>query len=57
MAEIVITRALLPTKGRCIAPIGAIGGEAELTFSLSSATLVSVDRPFAPNYVRGTGAA
>ena len=57
MAGIAITRELMPTKGRYVALIDRVEGEAELTFSYSSATLVSAYRIFASDYVDGTDAA
>ena len=57
MAEIAITRELMPTKGRYVALIDGVQGEAELTFSHSSATLVSANLIFASDYVGRTGAA
>ena len=57
MAGIAITRELMPTKGRYVALIDRVEGEAELTFSYSNATLVSAYRIFASDYVGGTDAA
>ena len=57
MAEIAITRELMPTKGRYVAHIDGVEGEAELTFSRSSATLVSAYHAFATDCVNRTGAA
>jgi len=57
MSDIKITRELTPTKGRYVGIIPGIEGEAELTFSRASETLVIADHTSAPNSVRGKGAA
>ena len=57
MAEIEFTRELMPTNSRYVAHIDGVEGEAELTFSRSSATLVSADQTFALDFIRGIGAA
>ena len=57
MADITITRELTPTKGRYIATMPGVAGEAELTFSRASPTLVIADHTSAPNSMRGTGVA
>ena len=57
MAEVTITRELTETKGRYVGRIDGIDGEAELTFSRASPTLVIADHTLAPDSMRGMGAA
>ncbi len=57
MADIEIKRELTPTKGRYVGRIEGIEGEAELTFSRAGDTLVIADHTFAPDSMRGKGAA
>ncbi len=57
MTEIAISRDLTPTKGRYAARIAGVDGEAELTFSRTSPTLVTADHTFAPDSMRGKGVA
>jgi len=57
MAEIEITRELTPTKGRYVATIAGVEGEAELTLSRASPVLVIADHTFAPDSMRGMGVA
>lgn len=57
MTEISISRELMPTKGRYAARIEGVEGEAELTFSRTSPTLVIADHTFAPDSMRGKGVA
>jgi len=44
-------------KGRFVARITGVDGEGELTISKTSDVLVIADRTFAPDTLRGTGAA
>ncbi len=57
MAEVTITRELTPTKGRYAGRIAGIEGEAELTLSRAGDKLVIADHTFAPDSMRGMGAA
>jgi predicted GNAT family acetyltransferase len=57
MADIQITRELTETKGRYVGRIDGVEGEAELTFSRTSPTLIIADHTFAPDSMRGMGAA
>ena len=57
MPDIRIERELTPTKGRYVGRMDGIDGEAELTFSRTSPTLVIADHTFAPDSMRGMGAA
>ena len=57
MANIRIVRELTPAKGRYIGRIDGVEGEAELTFSRASPTLVIADHTGAPDSMRGMGAA
>ena len=57
MAEIAIAKEMTPTKGRYVARIDRVEGEAELTFSRTGPTLVIADHTFAPDSMRGIGAA
>ena len=50
-----ITREDTPTKGRYVARVAGREGEAELTFSKASATLVIADHTGVPDSLRGTG--
>lgn len=44
-------------KGRFVAHVTGVDGEGELTISKASDVLVIADRTFAPDTLRGTGAA
>ena len=57
MADIRIVRELTLAKGRYIGRIDGVEGEAELTFSRASPTLVIADHTGAPDSMRGMGAA
>ena len=57
MAEIIIAKEMTPTNGRYVARIDGVEGEAELTFSRTSPTLVIADHTFAPDSMRGMGVA
>src|SRR5262245_29559084 len=57
MADIVIEREMTPTKGRYVGHIDGIEGEAELTFSRASPSLIIADHTFAPDSMRGMGVA
>jgi predicted GNAT family acetyltransferase len=57
MTDIKIERELTPTKGRYVATIDGVEGEAELTFSRASPVLVIADHTLAPDSMRGMGAA
>ena len=57
MSDIEIMRELTPTKGRYVGTIVGVEGEAELTFSRAGGTLVIADHTFAPDSMRGKGAA
>lgn len=50
-------RELTATKGRYVGRIAGVPGEAELTFSRANPTLVIADHTFAPDSMRGMGAA
>ncbi len=54
MAEHLITREVSGHKGRYV--IRANGEEAELTYSITTPTLVIADHTFVPDSFRGTGA-
>lgn len=54
MAEHVITREDHGSKGRYV--IRKDGAEAELTYSVTSPTLIIADHTFVPDAFRGTGA-
>lgn len=43
--------------GRYVARIAGIDGEAEITFTVRSPSLISADHTLAPDSMRGTGAA
>lgn len=53
MSEIIITREDQPTRGRYVARIPGIEGEAELTFSRTSPTLIIADHTGVPDAFRG----
>lgn len=57
MAEAEITRELAATSGRYVGRVAGVAGEAELAITRASPTLVSADRTFAPDAMRGTGVA
>jgi predicted GNAT family acetyltransferase len=57
MATIDITHETGASKGRYVGRITGVEGEAELTYSRASPTLVVADHTFAPDIMRGTGAA
>jgi predicted GNAT family acetyltransferase len=57
MPSIKIDRELTASKGRYVGRIDGLEGEAELTFSRASPKLVIADHTFAPESMRGTGAA
>lgn len=57
MSNIQIERHDTDTKGRYVATIGGVEGEAELTFSKASDTLIIVDHTGVPDSMRGMGAA
>ncbi|MFM9939028.1 MAG: GNAT family N-acetyltransferase [Hyphomicrobiaceae bacterium] len=57
MSDITITREMTATKGRYVGRIEGVEGEAELTFSRAGETLVIADHTFAPDSMRGKGAA
>jgi predicted GNAT family acetyltransferase len=57
MPDIEITREMQPTRGRYVGRIEGVEGEAELTFSRTSPTLIIADHTFAPDSMRGMGAA
>jgi predicted GNAT family acetyltransferase len=57
MANIDIQREMAPTRGRYVARIEGVEGEAELTFSRTSPTLIIADHTGAPDSMRGMGAA
>lgn len=58
MAEIEITRERRDDRhGRYVARIAGIEGEAEITFTVRGADLISADHTGAPESMRGTGAA
>lgn len=48
---------LSPSKGRYVARIDGIDGEAELTYSRVNEHLIIADHTFAPDTMRGTGVA
>ncbi len=55
MAEPKITREDRETRGRYVARVDGIDGEAELTFSRSSPTLIIADHTEVPDAFRGQG--
>jgi predicted GNAT family acetyltransferase len=55
MADVKITREEGPTKGRYVARVDGIDGEAELTYSRSSPTLIIADHTGVPDAFRGQG--
>lgn len=57
MTEITITRETTASKGRYIGRIVGVDGEAELTISRASPTLVIADHTDAPDSMRGMGVA
>ena len=57
MAEISIAREVGPGKGRYAGRIAGVEGEAELTYVQAGPTHVIADHTFAPDSMRGTGAA
>jgi predicted GNAT family acetyltransferase len=57
MPELRIEREEAGAKGRYIARIDGIEGEAELTFTRRGPKLISADHTGAPGSMRGTGAA
>jgi predicted GNAT family acetyltransferase len=57
MPGITITRELTPTKGRYVGTVAGVAGEAQLTFSRTSPTLIIADHTEAPASMRGMGAA
>lgn len=57
MADITIERELKETKGRYVARIPGVEGEAELTFSRAGPHLIIADHTGAPDSMRGMGAA
>jgi uncharacterized protein len=57
MHEVTITRQDDGRKGRYVARIDGIEGEAEITFTRLGPNLVSADHTGAPGRMKGTGAA
>lgn len=57
MASVSIRKELSPKGGRYVATLEGIEGEAELTFAQRGPALISADHTFAPDSMRGTGAA
>ena len=57
MADVKIERQQTLSRGRYLARIAGIEGEAELTFTRRSPTLISADHTGAPDFMRGTGVA
>ncbi len=57
LSDIRITREDSDTKGRFVGVIDGVVGEAELTFSKVSPTLIIADHTAAPDSMRGMGAA
>ena len=57
MTELMITREDTETKGRYVATVAGAEGEAELTFSKASDTLIIVDHTGVPDSMRGKGIA
>ncbi len=55
-AALDITREDTPTKGRYVGRVAGREGEAELTFSKASPTLIIADHTSVPDSMRGTGA-
>lgn len=53
--EVEITREDGPTKGRYVGRVAGREGEAELTFSKTSPTLIIADHTSVPDSMRGTG--
>ena len=52
-----IDKQVAGTRGRYVARIDGIGGEAELRFTIRGPSLISADHTEAPASMRGTGAA
>ncbi len=57
MADVKVERQQTLSSGRYVARIAGIDGEAELTFTRRSQTLISADHTRAPDSMRGAGAA
>jgi predicted GNAT family acetyltransferase len=57
MTDITIRREVNGSKGRYVATIAGVEGEAETTYSIASPTLVIADHTAAPDSMRGMGAA
>jgi len=57
MPDIKIEREEAGRKGRYVARIAGIEGEAEITFTLRGPGVISADHTGAPDTMRGTGAA
>ena len=57
MASVTVRKELSPKGGRYVATLEGVAGEAELAFTQRGAALISADHTFAPDSMRGTGAA
>lgn len=57
MNKITFRREVEGSKGRYVATIDGVEGEAETTYSFASPTLVIADHTAAPDTMRGMGAA
>lgn len=57
MAEIAIAKEEEGRRGRYVARIAGVEGEAEITFTRRGPELISADHTGAPETLRGTGAA
>jgi hypothetical protein len=57
MSDITIRREMTESKGRYVGTLAGRDGEAELTLSRAGPELVIAEHTFAPDTMRGTGAA
>jgi predicted GNAT family acetyltransferase len=57
MADVTITRELAPKRGRYVAKVAGVDGEAELTFARLEGNRVLADHTLTPVALRGRGIA
>ena len=57
MSAVSITREHGETKGRYVARVEGVAGEAELTYSIASPTMIIADHTGVPDAMRGMGVA
>lgn len=57
MSDVIIERIVEGSKGRYLARAGGVDGEAELTYSIASPTLIIADHTGVPDSMRGMGVA